>query len=168
VGNTYRDIERRSEEELGYKVTATRAKTLFTREMARKKDPLVSEIRKKEDARLDYWMTKLEDKIEEGDVQAIHEARLISESRRKMWGADMPANVRITGEVQHSLDPAVELLFRQAQQKEAEREQEERKEIEDGRIIDAQVIEDESDPDYRTETYQEEIHGFDDAEEDNL
>lgn len=167
-GHAYKDIARMAQELLHRPVTTSRVRKLVLREMARVKDPIVRDIRRMEDVRLDYLLTKLGRGIESGDVHAIHEARGISESRRKMWGADMPANVRVTGDVQHHLDPAVEDLLQQSKDRQAQREANDRLAIDDGRIIEAEIVADEADPDYRVEPYLEEDQSFDEVEETDL
>lgn len=153
IGFTYRQIAGMSEYEIGYKVSELKAKRFVAKEMAKRKDPLVKEIRKREDMRLDYLLTKLEAGVESGDVQAIHEARLISESRRRMFGADMPTNVRVTGEVEHKLDPAVTKMIEESKERIRRQQEQTTKELEDPAIIDAEIVHDE--PDFKDEPYQE-------------
>lgn len=154
MGFTFRQIARLSEDELGYKVSELKARRWTMKEMSKRKDPLVKEIRRREDMRLDYLLTKLETKVNDGDVQAIHEARLISESRRRMFGADMPTNVRVTGEVEHKLDPAVTKMIEESKERIRKQQEEEgKKALDDPAIIDAEVVDDE--PDFKDEPYQE-------------
>lgn len=161
MGFTYRQISQMSLDEIGYPMTEGKARRLVTREMERKKDPLVREIRRMEDHRLDFLLTKLEDKVNDGDVQAIHEARLISESRRKMFGADMPANIRVTGEVEHKLDPAVTKMIEESKERIRQQQHSAKAELEDPEIVDAEVVEE---PDYREAPYEEHESGSDDFE----
>lgn len=159
MGFTYRQISAAAEQELGYYISTPKIRSYVEKEMARRKDPLVREIRKMEDARLDFLLTKLEGGVNSGDVSAIHEARLISESRRRMFGADMPTNVRVTGEVEHKLDPAVTKMIEES--KERIKAQQVTAALEDPAIIDAEVVDDEVD--YRDEPY-DELAGTDDVE----
>lgn len=162
MGFTYQQIAILSEDELGTKISRQRVGSLVTREMARRKDPLVKEIRRMEDARLNYLLTMLEEKVKDHDVQAIHEARLISESRRRMFGADMPTNVRVTGEVEHKLDPAVTKMIEESKERiRKQQEDQAQAELDDPAIIDAEVVEE---PDYRDNPYQEEDEPADDEE----
>lgn len=156
MGFTWRQIEALSTDEFGSRISHLKAKRLVTAEMQKKKDPLVGAIRKKEDMRLDMLLTKLESGVNSGDVQAIHEARLISESRRRMYGADMPTNVRVTGEVEHKLDPAVQDMIAASKARiQAEQEAQIRRPVlDDPAIIDAILVE-EPDPDFRDEPYRE-------------
>lgn len=167
LGFTYQQIQMLSEDELGIRVTVAKARRYVGREMAKRKDPLVREIRKREDMRLDYLMTKLETKVEEGDVQAIHEARLISESRRRMFGADMPANVRVTGEIEHKLDPAVTKMIEESKERiRQQQEATEKSQLEDPAIIDAEIVDDE--PDFKEEPYQEFLTDEEESEVEDL
>lgn len=52
--------------------------------------PLASEVRKQELARLERYLDALDHKIECGDIQAIQTGIRISESIRKLLGADLP------------------------------------------------------------------------------
>lgn len=157
-GYDMRSIAQASEEVLGRRITPARARRLWQKEIARFRDPgAIKEIRAKEDARLDYYLTQLAGSIKNGDVSAIGEARKISESRRRMWGADMPTNVRVTGEVVHSLDPSVQASIEAAKERQAQRELNDRNAIEDGRIIEAEIVSDNADPDFKTEAYQEDM-----------
>lgn len=58
--------------------------------MKEKSLPLASEIRKQELDRLTRYLDVLDHKIECGDIQAVALAVRVSESIRKMLGADLP------------------------------------------------------------------------------
>jgi transcriptional regulator with XRE-family HTH domain len=73
---------------------------IINEELMAVRTPMVNEIRRTEDERLDYLLEKLRPGIEDGDVPSIKEARMISESRRKLYGADGPLQVNV--EVEHT------------------------------------------------------------------
>lgn len=81
---------------------------------AKTRDPLVAELRRIEDERLDYLLERLAPAIEEGDVKAIEAARKISESRRRLYGADGPVAVNVSVE-ETPTDREVAELFAQAE-----------------------------------------------------
>lgn len=58
-------------------------------------DETLDVMRRREDARLNQLLLRLQPKVMAGDVPAIREARRISESRRRLWGIDAP--IRIAG-----------------------------------------------------------------------
>jgi hypothetical protein len=163
LGYTPRQISMIAEDELGYPLTQGKIKRVIDAEMAKRKAPLIAEIRKRSDMLIDRLMTKLETKVDEGDVQAIHEVRLLDESRRKLFGADMPANVRVTGEIEHKLDPAVTAMIEESKARiRAEQENARTHQLEDPAIIDAEVVDEE--PDYKAGEYQEYLPDDDDEE----
>lgn len=158
-------IASQSKENLGYAITAYRAKKLVRAEMGRTTPEEMQAKRNMEELRLNRYLTRLAPAIQAGELDALKEARQISESRRKMWGLDMPANVRVTGDVQHHLDPAVQKLFEEQKERQAQRESNDRLAIAAVRTdVDTQAIND-SDPDFRTEPYEEPLDAeFEDEE----
>ena len=51
------------------------------------------EVRQIQLARLDHWLTKLEKKIDKGDIKAIQTALKIEERRARLQGLDAPVKV---------------------------------------------------------------------------
>lgn len=68
---------------------------IINKELAAVRDPLVGHIRQTEADRLYYLREKLRPAVEEGDVKAIDADRKISESLRKLYGADGPIQVNV-------------------------------------------------------------------------
>jgi len=55
------------------------------------------EMRKLECERLNHLLDKLQPRINDGDVNAIAEARKLSESYRRLYGLDEPAKQEVSG-----------------------------------------------------------------------
>lgn len=83
-GRTYREIGAA----LG--ISHVTAERWIKEVMDQKSLPLASEIRKQELDRLTRYLDVLDHKIECGDIQAVALAVKVSESIRKMLGADLP------------------------------------------------------------------------------
>jgi DNA-binding transcriptional MerR regulator len=87
---------------------------IINRELSAVRDPLVGHIRQTEADRLYYLREKLLIGIELGDVKAIDADRKISESLRKLYGADGPIQVNV--EVEHTpADAEVQQLVADAE-----------------------------------------------------
>lgn len=101
-GRTYREIGTA----LGVShVTAER----WVKECLEQKSlPLASEVRKQELDRLTRYLDVLDHKIECGDIQAVALAVRVSESIRKMLGADLP--VVPAGQVDHVGKTELEIM----------------------------------------------------------
>lgn len=68
--------------------------------------PLADEIRKQEFERLERYLRVLDSRIDEGDDKAVGLAIKVSESLRKMMGADKPTQIEVTQQAD-ALDLAI-------------------------------------------------------------
>lgn len=78
-----------------------------------------SELRSLEAAKLDYAETRLQNAVNDGDVQAINALVRLSESRRKLLGLDMPEQheVKVSTTEQTLMKQAVAALQEQAERR---------------------------------------------------
>lgn len=103
AGHSLRQISAMSEVALGTRYSYEAVRTRVRDELASRITGPVEELREEEVERLDYYLTKLSAKIDEGDVAAIAQAVRISESRRKLLGTDTPVRADISIQL---VDPA--------------------------------------------------------------
>lgn len=92
----------------------TTVRDILLEEIASVRDPLVGEIRHTEAQRLYYLREKLAPDVNAGDVKAITEDRKISESLRRLYGADGPVQVSVEVE-QSPADRAFASLAEEAE-----------------------------------------------------
>lgn len=81
--------------------------------------PLIEEVRKQEVDRLTRYLDRLDGRIDEGDDKAISIAVKISESLRKLLGADMPAVSVVEHKEVSQLDLDIQSLIGSQQAKNA-------------------------------------------------
>lgn len=77
---------------LGYESESGASKAI-SRALAAVPAEAVNELRLLESARLDQLLAALQPGVGDGNVQAIAEARKISESRRRLFGLDGPVSI---------------------------------------------------------------------------
>lgn len=93
-GKSIRTIAAESEAALGYPLAKSTVQERLEAAIADIKVPLVEDVRAMEIERMDYYLDRLQSKIEDGDDKAIATAMRIAERRAKLLGADAPVNIQ--------------------------------------------------------------------------
>jgi hypothetical protein len=136
AGHSFVGISKLTPEHLGYRIAPSTVAKFFYSDLDRFEADGVERMRKVENERLDYYLTKLAGAINAGDEKAIARAVSISERRAKLNGLDAPvvSTMNVTGDVPE------ELLVMAAEAREARiAAREGRKELEEA--VDAEIIE---------------------------
>jgi hypothetical protein len=95
---------------------------IINKGVAETRDPLIGEIRKVADERVNWMWSKLVPAIDAGDVQAIEVGRKLIESWRKLHAADGPVTINVNETSQTDL--ALQEMIREAEMQVAAREAE--------------------------------------------
>lgn len=93
-GYSYQDIK----DQLGF-TTIDEVRVAIDRLLADYTVESTEQLRTIEAARLDVYLTKLEELIEDGHVQAIDKAIKVQERRARLMGLDKPVQINATGEI---------------------------------------------------------------------
>lgn len=128
-------------EQFGERLSTARVNRIVESACTKATEATAERLRAVENARLDYYLTKLASRIDMGDDKAINAAIRISERRMKMYGADAPVKVdaRVTADVGDDLLDMIQ------EARDATRNRTVHiPELDDA--IDAEVVEDESSP----------------------
>ena len=129
-----------SEDEFGEKITWPRVDAMIESASTDTIEPEAQKLRAVENARLDWYLECLENRIRAGDDKAINVAIRISERRARMNGIDKPQQVH--AHITSNVDPAV--LEAIAEARDQQRLDMQRR----GDIVDAEVEEDGGDEGY--------------------
>lgn len=114
-GKTYRAISIAVAAEYGITYSESMAHEDVTRELKRIQTELkqsTDEVRTLELERLDNLLSKLNNQINSGDLNAIDRALKISERRCKILGVDAPIEIRIREQVQIQVEANLNLFFK--------------------------------------------------------
>jgi hypothetical protein len=120
-----------SEEHFGERITWPRVEAMIESASIDVTEPEAVKMRALENARLDWYLSALENRIAAGDDKAINTAIRISERRARMFGIDKPvqAHVHITGDI----DPELQAMITDA--RDEQRELMNRREIIEGEVV---------------------------------